>query len=65
MVASHDIDEKGFSPFGSDDNWGRRQGRFEALQSLLSFLDPDKGVHLFEELIERHPSFAEPRDEPA
>ena len=29
----------------------------------MSFLGLDEGVRLFEELVERHPSFAEPRDE--
>ena len=63
MVAGHNVEEEGFSPFGSDRDWGRRQGRFEALQSLLSFLSPDDGIHLFEELVEWHPLFAEPGDE--
>ena len=65
MVACRDIKEEGFSLFGSDEDWGRRQGRFEAFESLLGFLSPDKGVHLFEELVEWHPPFAEPRDESA
>ena len=32
---------------------------------MLSFLSAYEDVRLFEELIEWHPSFAEPRDEPA
>ena len=63
MVACRDVEKEGFSPFGSDEDWGRRQGRFEALQILLSFLSLDKGVHLFEELVEWHPPFTEPGDE--
>ena len=62
MVVGCDVEE-GFSPFRSDEDWGRCQGRFEALQSLLSFLGPDKGIRLFEELVEWHPSFVEMRDE--
>jgi len=31
MVACCDVKEEGFSPFGSDEDWGRRQGRFEAI----------------------------------
>ena len=62
MVACHDIEE-GFSPFGSDEDWGRRQGCFEALQSLLSFLSLDKGIRLFEELVEWYPPFAKLGDE--
>ena len=65
MVAGHDVEEKGFSPFGSDEDRGCRQGRFEALQGLLGFLSPNKSVHLFEELIEWHPLFAEIGDESA
>ena len=64
MVAGRDVEE-GFSSFRSDEDWGRCQGRFEALQSLLSFLSLDKGVRLFEELVEWHPPFAEPGDEAA
>ena len=63
MVACRDVKEEGFSPFGSDEDWGRRQGRFEAFESLLGFLSPDEGIHLFEELVEWNPLFAEPRDE--
>ena len=62
MVACRDVEE-GFSPFGSDEDWGQCQGCFEALQSLLSFLSLDEGIHLFEELVERDPPFAEQRDE--
>ena len=65
MVASHDVEEEGFSSFGSDEDWGRRQEHFEALQSLLSFLSPDEGIRPFEKLVERHPSLAEPGDESA
>jgi len=65
MVVGRDIEEEGFSSFGSDEDWGQRQGCFEALQSLMSLLSPDESVHLFEELVEWHPSFTEPRDEPA
>ena len=63
MVAGRDVEEEGFSSFRSDEDWGRRQGCFEALQSLLSFLSPDEGIHLFEELVEWHPPFAELGDE--
>jgi len=31
----------------------------------LGFLGPNEGVHLFEELVEWHPPFAEPGDESA
>ena len=65
MVSCHDIEEEGFSLFGRYEDWGQRKGRFEALQSLLSFLSPDDGIHLFEELVERHPSFVELGDEAA
>ena len=65
MVVCRDVKEEGFSPFGSDKDWGRHQGHFEAFESLLGFLSPDEGVRLFEELVERHPSFTEPRDESA
>ena len=65
MVACHDVEKEGFSPFGSDEDWCQRQRRFEALQSLLCFLSLDKSVCLFEKLVERHPPFAEPRDESA
>ena len=65
MVAGHDIEEEGFSSFGSDEDWGQHQGRFEALQGMLSFLSTDEGVRLFEELVEWHPSFVEPGDESA
>ena len=37
----------------------------EALHSLLCFLSPNEGVRPFEDLVERHPSLAEPGDEPA
>ena len=63
MVARCDVEEEGFSPFGSNEDWGQCQGCFEALQSLLSFLSLDKGIRLFEELVEWHPPFAESRDE--
>ena len=63
MVACRNVKEEGFSLFGSDEDWGRCQGRFEAFQSLLGLLSPNKGVCLFEELIEWHPPFAEPGDE--
>ena len=65
MVACGDVEEKGFSPFRSDEDRGRRQGCFEDLQGLLSFLSLDKGVRLFEELVEWNSSFAEPGDESA
>ena len=64
MVAGHDVEEW-FSLFGSNEDWGRRQGCFEALQSLLSFLSPDESVCLFEKLVERHPPFVELGDESA
>ena len=64
MVARRDIEE-GFSLFGSDKDWGRRQGCFEAFESLLGFLSPDEGIHPFEELVEWNPPFAEPGDEAA
>ena len=47
MVACCKVEEEGFSLFGSDEDWGQHQGRIEALQSLLSFLSLDEGVHLF------------------
>ena len=65
MVACHDVQEEGFSPFGSDEDWGRHQGRFEAFESLLGFLSPNEGVCLFEETVEWHPPFAKPGDEVA
>ena len=65
MVTYRDIKEEGFSPFGSDEDWGRCQGRFEAFESLLGFLSPDKGVRLYEELVEWHPLFVELGDEAA
>ena len=36
-----------------------------AFESLLGFLSPDKGIRLFEELVEWHSPFAEPGDEAA
>ena len=65
MVACRDVEEEGFSPFGSDEDWGRCQGCFEAFQSLLGFLSLNEGIRLFEELVERDPPFAEPGDESA
>ena len=65
MVACRDVKKEGFSPFGSDEDWGRRQRRFEAFESLLGFLGPDEGVYPFEELVEWHPPFVEPGDEAA
>ena len=62
MVARRDVEEEGFSLFGSDEDWSRRQGCFEAFQSLLG-LSPNEGVCLFEELVEWNPPFTEPGDE--
>ena len=65
IVTCRDVKKEGFSPFRSYEDWGRRQGRFEAFESLLGFLSPDEGIRLFEELVEWHPSFAVPGDEAA
>ena len=65
VVTCRDVKEEGFSPFRSDEDWGRRQGRFEAFESLLGFLGLDEGVRPFEELVEWHPLFTEPGDEAA
>ena len=46
MVACHDIEEEGFSLFGSDEDWCRRQRCFEAFQSLLCLLCLDDRIHL-------------------
>ena len=65
MVTFHDVKEVGLSLFGCNEDWGQCQGCFEAFESLLDFLSPDKGIHLFEELVEWHPPFTELGDEAA
>ena len=44
VVACCDIEEEGFSLFGSDEDWGRCQRCFEAFQSLLCLLCLDECV---------------------
>ena len=63
IVARCNVEEEGFSSFGSDEDWGQHQGCFETLQILLSFLSLDEGVRLFEELVEWHPPFTKLGDE--
>jgi hypothetical protein len=50
--------------FGSNENRGRGQQRFKAIQGLLGLFRPDERVQLLEQSVEGHSPLAQSGDEP-